>query len=63
MATSEKCSIFFQDVCFEYGLAGLREDLTFLDREPEDECSGTVSCGDVGSFAAKFSTNTRERCE
>jgi hypothetical protein len=25
----------------------------------EDLYSSTVSCGDVGSFAAKFSTNTR----
>jgi hypothetical protein len=39
------------------------EDFLYWHRELEDRCSGTVSCGDVGSFAAKFSTNTRERCE
>jgi hypothetical protein len=30
-----------------------------LDRELEDLYSGTVSCGDGGSFAAKFSAITR----
>jgi hypothetical protein len=38
---------------------GLLGNLTFLDRELEDACSGIVSCGDAGSFAAKFSAITR----
>jgi hypothetical protein len=46
---------------------GWFEDLMFWHRElrlrAEDEYSSTLSCGDVGSFAAKFSTNTRERRE
>jgi hypothetical protein len=42
---------------------GWFEDLMFWHRElrlcTEDEYSSTVSCGDGGSFAAKFSAITR----